>query len=110
MAGTSAGLGTRGMGRSVRLQVSRRAAVTAVAVVTTTGWPWASFCTMAAVQCWVERLVRTACSCTSKSPWARAAAKLTVMDSGAPSRSGCRSMAASTVAAVLPPKGPTMFQ
>ncbi|MNR65445.1 hypothetical protein D3C85_1884850 [compost metagenome] len=55
-------------------------------------------------------MVRAACSCTSNGPGARAAAKLTVIDRGAPSKSGCRRIAASTAAAVLPPKGPTMFQ
>ena len=37
-----AGCGTAGSGRSPMLQVSRRTAVTAVAVVVTTGWPLAS--------------------------------------------------------------------
>ena len=39
---SAVGCGTLGSGTSPRLQVSRRTAVTAVAVVVTTGWPCAS--------------------------------------------------------------------
>ena len=56
------------MGVSLALQVSRRAAVTTVAVVVTTGWPSASFCSSSTVQCWVERLVRTARAPKVKAP------------------------------------------
>jgi hypothetical protein len=73
-AATSGGRGTGGMGASDRLQVSRRTAVTAVAVVATTGWPCASFCSTPTVQCWVERLVRTGCSWISNGPSLRAPA------------------------------------
>ena len=59
MGGTSAGADTTGIGVSFMLQVSRRAAVTAVAVVVTTGAPSAPVCSNSTVQCWVDRLVRT---------------------------------------------------
>jgi len=62
------GRGTSGMGMSARLQVSRRAAVTAVAVVVTTGSPSAPVCTMDTFQCWVERLVRTGVASTVNGP------------------------------------------
>ena len=70
----SAGAGTMGIGTSPALQVSRRTAVTAVAVVVTTGAPSASACRMDSVQCWVERLVRTGVACTVNGPVDRAPA------------------------------------
>ncbi|MNN91024.1 hypothetical protein D3C81_2090750 [compost metagenome] len=51
------------MGSSETLQVSRRTAVTTVAVVVTTSAPSASVCSTDSVQCWVERLVRTGVAC-----------------------------------------------
>jgi hypothetical protein len=90
--------------------VSRRAAVTTVAVVVTCAAPLAPACVSCSVQCWVERLVRTGVAWISKAPASTAAAKLTVMAIGEPSRSGCDSTAFSITAAVMPPKGPIMFQ
>ena len=58
MAGWAVGPGTAGMGTSPALQVSRRTAVTAVAVVVTTGAPSASAWRMVKVQCWVDRFPR----------------------------------------------------
>ena len=71
---TASGFGTSGMARSLRPQVSRRAAVTTVAVVVMFGAPPAPGCVICTVQCWVERLVRTAVACTSKAPASSAAA------------------------------------
>ncbi|MNR58259.1 hypothetical protein D3C85_1792150 [compost metagenome] len=59
----SPGAATWGMGSSETLQVSRRTAVTTVAVVVTTSAPSASVCSTDSVQCWVERLVRTGVAC-----------------------------------------------
>lgn len=97
------------MGSSSTLQVSRRAAVTTLAVATVAGSPCASGCVRASTQCWVERLVRTGCALTVKAPSATAAQKFTVSDSGSPNKAGCCSTAFSRVAAVMPPKGPTML-
>lgn len=62
------------MGISLTLQVWRRTAVTAVAVVTICGWPSASGWVMVSSQCWVERLVRTGLASISKVPGPTAAA------------------------------------
>ena len=48
--------------------VGQDAAVTAVAVVVTTGSPSAPVCTMDTFQCWVERLVRTGVASTVNGP------------------------------------------
>ena len=74
MAGRAAGADTCGMGTSPTLQVSRRTAVTAVAVVVTTCAPSGPACRMDKVQCCVERLVRTGVACTVKGPAVRAPA------------------------------------
>ena len=71
---TSSGAGTAGMGRSVALQVSRRTAVTTVAVVLSCARPSASFWRISTVQCWVERLVLTGVARISKGPATTAAA------------------------------------
>lgn len=68
MALHCAGAGTEGMGVSAAPQVSRRAAVTTVAVVVTTGAPSASGCRTDSVQCCVERLVRTGVACSVNGP------------------------------------------
>ncbi len=68
------GPATSGIGVSGRLQVSRRTAVTAVAVVVTTGSPSAPGCSTDSVQCCVERFVRTGTACTVNSPSAMAPA------------------------------------
>lgn len=107
---TVSGLGASGIGRSLWPQVSRRAAVTTVAVVVMFGAPLAPGCVICTVQCWVERLVRTAVACTSNARASSAAAKLTVSAIGVPSTSGCCITDCSAMAAVAPPKGPTMFQ
>lgn len=62
------------MGTSPTLQVSRRTAVTAVAVVVTTCAPSAPACRIDSVQCWVERLVRTGVACTVNAPAVKAPA------------------------------------
>jgi hypothetical protein len=62
------------MGVSLTLQVSRRAAVTAVAVITTPASPSASACDSSSIQCWVERLVRAGLAVTLNGPSASAAA------------------------------------
>jgi hypothetical protein len=85
-------------------QVRRRWASTAVAVTAT--WPCCSSCRL---QRWVERLVRTGWASISKAPSATGPAKLTVSEIGSPWRRGCSSTALSSVAAVVPPKGPTML-
>ena len=74
MRSVCSGPGTAGIGRSLVLQVSRRAAVTTVAVVVTCGAPLAPACVICTVQCCVERLVRTAVACMSKAPASMAAA------------------------------------
>jgi hypothetical protein len=68
------GCGTGGIAKSLVPQVSRRAAVTTVAVVVVRGVPPAPGCVICIVQCWVERLVRTGVACTSKAPASIAAA------------------------------------
>ncbi len=107
---TACGAGTSGIGQSFSPQVWRRTAVTAVAVVLTCIRPSASRWRISIVQCWVERLVRAGCATISNSPSVTAAAKFTVSATGSPSSSGWRSTACSASAAVMPPKGPTMFQ
>ena len=62
------------MGWSLTPQVSRRAAVTTVAVVVTICSPPALACCTVTIQCWVERLVRTGVACTVNGPSATAAA------------------------------------
>ena len=59
---------------SFALQVSRRAAVTAVAVITTPSAPDASACNNSTVQCCVERLVRTGVAVMLNGPSAMALA------------------------------------
>ena len=107
--GTSVAGATAGMGASTALQVSRRSAVTALAVSMTASTPSAPVCVIVTVQCWVERLVRAGRASTRKGASASAAAKLTVSATGSPSRSGWASTAASACAAVTPPNGPTML-
>ena len=97
------------MTASAALQVVRRAAVTAVAVITTDSMPAGSVWEMLTTQCWVERLVRTGRASTRKSPSDSAAAKLTVNEIGSPRRSGCCKTDCSACAAVIPPNGPTML-
>lgn len=65
------------MDSSSTLQVSRRKAVKAVPVSTVS-----PPCCTSRIQCWVERLVRAARACTVNGPWASAAAKLMVSDTG----------------------------
>ncbi len=105
MAGRVPAAGTSGISASPQAQVSRRTANMAVAVVATAS-PWRSD----SVQCWVERLVRTGRASISNGPSAIGPAKLTVSETGSPRRCGWSSAACSSVAAVMPPNGPIMFQ
>ena len=80
-----------------------------MAVVTVSRVPSAAGCVIVTIQCWVERLVRVGEAATSNAPSANAAQKFTVSDSGSPSSAGCPITAFSAVAAVIPPKGPTIL-
>jgi hypothetical protein len=92
---------------SLRPQVSRRPANTAIAL---TAAPSSPSCPIWADQCWVERLERMSWVATLKAPALIGAMKLTVSESGSPCRSGRCNSALSAVAAVMPPNGPTKFQ
>ncbi|MCY1380878.1 hypothetical protein D9M69_687360 [compost metagenome] len=74
MRSTASGFGASGIVRSAWLQVSRRAAVTTVAVVVMFAVPSAPGCVIVTVQCCVERLVRTAVAWMSNAPSPSAAA------------------------------------
>ncbi len=96
--------GTSGKAASRADQVSRRTAVTNVANAATS-----PSCSSSTCQCWVVRLVRMMRACTEKPPSAIGAAKWTVWDTGSPRRCGWRITAFISVAAITPPKGPTML-